>query len=93
MTTTQRKRFEAAKRLLPDGLYYCAVYEDDGRLAGVDLRSDDDLLGWVGRPLQHFNWYGSDGWVDASAPAGARSAINRVAAALWHRQPPWNTEV
>ena len=93
LTDSQKRRLEAATAKLPAGYTYQLHDEADTphyyakRVWGVSVvDAGGDVRATVGRKTGGELWANLDPRHD---PEKLRLAINRAAAALWHKQPLW----
>jgi hypothetical protein len=95
LTHKQAARFASVEAKLPEGYSYSLHNESDAGFRdqpvwGVTLYGPgESSLGYVSKP-------DARGWVNANRTKGREDTelqqllLNRVSAALWHRQPVWS---
>lgn len=90
LTEKQTERLRKAEAKLPPGFEYALHDENDRhervKVWGVTLLKDGENVGYVGYVGKNMMANCTAGREDT---ATQKLLLNRVAAALWHKQPAW----
>jgi|WetSurMetagenome_2_1015567.scaffolds.fasta_scaffold335495_2 hypothetical protein len=88
MTQKQKAAFEKASSLLPNGWIYDVEANTFGKPVLIKLWSGDQVNSF-GMVSKHSSEIFGDCTTNPLFCADAKKALNRVAAAIWHKQPAW----